>query len=246
VDLVARGPGGHSSMPPRETATLILARALLRLGDHRPETRLAGSVEATFEALAPHMDLTYRALFGNLWLFRPLIVRILSTSPESNALVRTTTAPTMLEGSPKENVLPETARAVVNFRIHPADSVAGILAHVARTVDDPRVEIVLRGGFGTEASPAAPDSGAAWELLSRSIRQTLGTGVVAPGLVVGATDARHYVHLTDAVYRFLPLRLSSENLPRVHGVDERIAVDEYARMIRFYAQLLVNAQDGLP
>ncbi|HUP19867.1 MAG TPA: M20 family peptidase [Gemmatimonadota bacterium] len=246
VDLIARGPGGHSSMPPRETATLILARALLRIGDHRPETRLTGSVEATFETLAPHMDLAYRAMFGNRWLFRPLIVRILAFSPESNALVRTTTAPTMLQGSPKENVLPETARAVVNFRIHPGDSVAGILAHVVETVDDPRVEVVLRGGFGTEASPAAPDSGAAWEALSRSIRQTLGTRVVAPGLVVGATDSRHYVHLTGSVYRFLPLRLTSDNLPRVHGVDERIAVDDYARMIRFYAQLLRNVQDGLP
>lgn len=244
IELTARAAGGHSSMPPRETAPLILARALVALGDHRPPTRLTGPVEATFRALAPHMDLGSRVVFGNLWLFRPLVVRILAASRESNALVRTTTAPTMLTGSPKENVLPEVARAVVNFRIHPADSVPGLLSHVRETIDDPRVDVALRDGFANEASPVAPDSGVAWEILARTIRQTLGTGIVAPGLVVGATDARHYAGLTEAVYRFLPVRLAEGDVERIHGVDERIAVDDYARMVRFYGGLLMNAQES--
>ncbi len=246
VELTARGPGGHSSMPPRDAAPLLLARALVALGDHRPETHLTGPVEATFRSLAPHMDLASRAVFGNLWLFRPLVIRILARSPESNALVRTTTSPTMLSGSAKENVIPEEARAVVNFRIHPADSVAGVLAHVRETIDDPRVTATLRSGFGTAASPASPDSGEAWELLARTIRQTLGTEIVAPGLVVGATDSRHYLELSDRVYRFLPVPLAAGDVERIHGVDERLAVEDYADMVRFYGQLLVNAQDGLP
>lgn len=246
VELVARGEGGHSSMPPRETAVTVLARAILRVAEERPPARLDGLAERTFTALAPHMEFGHRALFANLWLFRPVVRRAMAREHRTDALLRTTTAPTMLEGSPKANVLPSEARAVVNFRIRPGDTTEGIVDHVRRAADDPRVDVRTVPGFASEPSPVSPDSGAAWELLAVTIRQTVGTEVVAPALVVGGTDARHYVDLAEAVYRFVPLRVTGADVDKIHGTDESVGVDDYARMIRFYAQLVRNAQAGLP
>jgi carboxypeptidase PM20D1 len=147
----------------------------------------------------------------------------------------------MLQGSVKQNVLPTEARAVVNFRIHPADSVAGVLAHVESAVGDPRVELRRFGEVAGEPGPVSPASGPAYGSIARTIRQIYPEAIVAPSLSIGTTDARHYTGISDAVYRFVPIVLGPDDLTRFHGVDERIAVEEYFRMVRFYAQLIRNA-----
>ena len=66
--------------------------------------------------------------------------------------------------------------------------------------------------------------------------------------MLGATDSRHYAGLGADVYRFLPFRVRPGDLRRVHGIDERIGVDDYRDTVRFYAQLIRNADPpgGLP
>ncbi|MDX1661975.1 MAG: M20/M25/M40 family metallo-hydrolase, partial [Gemmatimonadota bacterium] len=246
VIVTARAEGGHSSMPPRRTAVTTLARAVVRIAEERPDAELAGIPERTFRALAPHMGPLERAVFANLWLFRPLVEWRLTRSPRTDALLRTTTAPTMLEGSPKTNVLPEEARAVVNFRVHPRETSDDVIAHVRRVVDDLPVEArVMEEGFVSEPSPVSPAEGPAWDALATTIRQTLEPAAIAPSLVVAGTDARHYVDLSDAVYRFAPYRLDDADLDAIHGSDESIGIAEYADMIRFYAGLIRNASETL-
>src|SRR5262249_44938538 len=156
---------------------------------------------------------------ANLWLFRPLVLRILAAQPQTDALLRTTTAPTMLEGGPKENVLPQRARAVVNFRILPGDRIADVLAHVKHTVDDARVA-VNPIGHGDEPSPVSPDDGSEFALLERTIGETLAGVSVTPYLAMGATDARHYASLARNVYRFAPFRArGAADRDRIHGTD---------------------------
>jgi carboxypeptidase PM20D1 len=156
-------------------------------------------------------------------------------------MVRTTTAPTIFQAGTKENVLPSRARAVVNFRILPGDSVAGVVAHVRRVVDDTSVHVRAMEGFSSEPSAVSRTDGEPYRLLERSIRQAAPDAVVAPYLVLGGTDARHYHALSQHVYRFIPIRMTSADLDRVHGTDERIAVADYLAAIRFYRQLLLNA-----
>lgn len=244
VELVARAEGGHSAMPPPETAVGVLARAIDRLLDDRPDAGIDGPVRAFFDRVAPAMGFGHRLVFANLWLFSPLVERALSKDPGTNALVRTTTAPTMLEGSEKDNVLPTEARAVVNFRIHPRDTVADVLDHVRETVDDVRIEVRPFGTFRSPPSGVSPVRGPAWDVLERTIRRTFPPAVVAPSLVVGGTDARHYEGIAGAIYRFLPVPLAEGDLERIHGIDERIAIDDLARMVRFYADLLRHAGDA--
>jgi carboxypeptidase PM20D1 len=241
--LTAESPGGHSSMPPRNSAVGILAHAVARLEDEQMPTRLTEPVREMFSHVGPHMPFPRKLVLANLWLSRPFLERSLSGAASTNAIVRTTTAATMFTGSTKQNVLPARAAAVVNFRILPGDSRAAVMEHVTRVVDDPRVSIGTLS-FSSEPSPVSPVEDGAYNLIDGTIRQALGGALeVAPYLSVGATDARYYTRLTPRVYRFLPERLAAGDLARVHGTNERIAVDNYAEMIRFYYQLIRNVND---
>ncbi|MCY1046853.1 M20 family peptidase [Corallococcus sp. bb12-1] len=237
VELRVSSSGGHASMPPPQTAANILARALVRLEEHPFKPGLRGGTRALFEHVGPEMGFGMRLLFANTWLFAPLIERQMAGAPSTNASIRTTLAATMLEGSPKPNVLPAQARAVLNVRPLPGDSLEAVRAHVRDVVDDARVELLVEGD---EASPVSSLDTEGWRQLQRSIRQVFPDVLVAPFLTVAATDARHFHPLSDSVYRFMPVRMTREDLGRMHGRDERLSVAAHAAAIRFYAQYLRN------
>lgn len=240
VELVARAAGGHSSLPPRESAIGILGAAVARLEENQMPARLEGPTRQLFERVGPHFPFARRAAFANLWATRPLVVGTLEASPTTNAMVRTTTAATIFQAGTKENVLASRARAVVNFRILPGDSVAGVLAHVRRAVDDPRVEARIAPGFTAEPSAVSSTASESFRALERTIRSVAPDATVAPYLVVVVTDARYYQELSRNVFRFLPVRLASGDLGRMHGANERLAVRDYEQAIRIYRQLIVN------
>lgn len=174
-------------------------------------------------------------------LVKPPPARIRPTAtPEANARVRTTAAITQVEGGVKDNVLPAEARAVINFRILPGDSIAGVEEHVHRTLADPRVSISVFGPTAAEPSPESSTASPAFRLLARTVREVLPGVLVAPNLLSGGTDSRHYGALGSPPYRFAPMRLTATDLGRIHGTDERLAVANFAEMVRFYAQLLRN------
>jgi carboxypeptidase PM20D1 len=240
LELVARGEGGHSSSPPRQTAVDVLVRALGRLREAPLPAGVDGPVEELFTTLAPEMDFDKRLVLANLWLFEPLVVRDLSVQPGTDALMRTTIAPTMLSGSVKDNVLPSQARAVVNFRLHPRDDAEAVIEHVRRAIADPRVEVSTYGDFASEPSPVSPTDGPAFALIRDTLRRVAPGALVAPSLVLGGTDARHYTGLTPNVYRFVPFTVGPGDLERVHGTDERLAIEDYQRMVRFYRGLMTG------
>ncbi|MFU8802852.1 MAG: M20 family peptidase [Bradymonadaceae bacterium] len=236
--LTARTAGGHSSMPPRNLAVTKLSRALVRLDEHPMPASLDGPAAMMFDAVAPEMDFGYRLLFSNRWLFGQLILGQMESGPSTNALVRTTMAPTMLEGSERENVLPQAASVVINFRLHPRDSMDDALAHVRRVIDDAEIEVEAVGEFQSEASPVARLDTRAFRLMETAVREVYPSVVVSPGMVLAATDSRHFTNLTSDVYRFMPVTLTSEELERIHGTDERVGVEEYLDAVRFYKRVL--------
>ncbi|HEY6929907.1 MAG TPA: M20 family peptidase [Thermoanaerobaculia bacterium] len=239
VELSAQGAGGHSSMPPPHTSVGVVARAVSRLEQHRFPGRLEGVISNFFDYVGPEMPFGMRFFFANRWLFGPVIERKLEASPETDAAIRTTTAATMFEGSPKDNVLPARARAVVNFRILPGDDSRSVLEHVRRVVADPAVTVKSLEEVNEPSSVSSTDS-PGWIALQRTIHQVFPDAVVAPYLVLGATDARYYSSLSSSVYRFLPVRLTSSDLARLHGTDERISAAAYSEAVQFYGQLLRN------
>jgi len=240
LQLTAPGEGGHVSMPPLETSVGRLAKAIARLEAHQMPASLRPPASTMLDDLAPDTSFWTRLLFANRWLFGPLLMARLEASPETNALIRTTTAPTLFAGGIKENVLPGDARATINFRLLPGDSIDDVIAHVRTVIDDPLVRIEPIGVRG-EAPPLADVQGRGFALLSRTIAQIFPEAVVAPGLVLAGTDTVNYAPLVQSSYRFLPVSLAADDLARIHGVDERISVANYERLIRFYVEFLRNA-----
>lgn len=238
VEVAVRSQGGHSSMPPMQTAAGILATALSRLEQNQMPARLSGAPRLMFDHLAPEMSWVLRLVMTNLWLLDPVLRWQLSQQPSTNAMIRTTTAITMLEGGPKENVLPQRARAIVNFRILPGDTVASVLAHVRSVVADQRVEVQLAAGPGNEPTATSSADVAAFVNLGQSIRQQFPDAVVAPSLMIGASDVRHYATVADNTYRFMPALLLPDDLSRFHGTNERIAITDYGRVVAFYEQFI--------
>jgi carboxypeptidase PM20D1 len=232
VEIIASTEGGHSSMPPANTAVGILSAAIMKLEKNQMPARIEGPALQTFQALLPEMPFGYRLLFSNLWLFNHHIVTTLGKLPEGNAMIRTTTAPTMLQASPKENVLAREARATINFRLLPGDSIDEALKHIRNVVNDPGISV--KKIHGIEASPVSSTTSSAYKTIVNTVNSVFPTTVTAPLLVLGGTDARHYTSLSSNVYRFLPVGITSKDMSMVHGTNERIKVDAYGKAIQFY------------
>jgi carboxypeptidase PM20D1 len=239
LELEVRGEGGHSSMPARQTAAGVLARAVARLDERPFPASLRGATRDMFDYLGPEMPFPQRLAFANTWLFAPLIQRQLAATTSTDAAIRTTIAPTMLEGSPKDNVLPSRAWGVVNFRILPGETALEVTERVRGRIGDPRVSVAVHG-TASEPSPVSPAGGPVFEALHRTIREIFPDAFVAPYLVLGATDARHFTRVSDHVYRFLPVRATGDDLARFHGSDERVSVRDHAVSIGFYRRLVRN------
>jgi carboxypeptidase PM20D1 len=241
LELTAHAQGGHSSMPPPETAIGILGEAITELEEDQMPRRISGATAAMLDYIGPEMAFSRRVALGNRWLLSGVIERQFGATPSGNAMLRTTTAPTILAAGVKDNVLPSTARAVVNFRILPGDSIAGVVAHATTAIDDPRVAIRVIPESAVEPSPVSPDSSESFLTMERTLRQVAPGVIVTPWLVVGGTDARHFDQLTANVYRSGALTLTSADLGRIHGTNERVAISDYARNIAFYIQLIRNS-----
>jgi carboxypeptidase PM20D1 len=242
VELSVEMPGGHSSMPPPETAVSVLARAVDRVATSPMPARLEGVPRAQLEAIAPFMPFGKRLAIANLWLLAPVVRRMMAKQPVTNAVVRTTTAPTVFEAGVKENVLPARGRALVNFRVLPGDTVAGVLAHVRTAIADDRVKVRAAGKLDAEPRPISSAATPAYARLEATVRRLYPDAAVVPGLVLGVTDGRHYAPIADAVYSFAPIVLrGAAARESIHGTNERVRAEDLATGVTFFREMI---EDG--
>lgn len=239
VELSADSPGGHSSTPAANTAVGIVSRAIARIEGNPMPARIDGAAAAMFDALAPEMPLARRVLLANRWLTEPLLRSQLTQSPATNAMIRTTAAATMFQGSVQANVLPVKATAVVNFRLLPGDTPESVIAHVAKVVADPRVQVRVLGEM-TPASGISSVDSEGFQVLAHTVREVFPDVLVAPALLVATTDTKYYGQLSEHVYRFRPIRVTQDDIKRFHGADERISVANLEEALRFYVRLIQN------
>jgi len=239
LEIIAKGKGGHSSIPPRQTSIGVLARAITALEENPLPGKLEGLSLQSFDTLSRYMNFPKRAVFSNLWIFGGLAEASLSSSDLMNAMLHTTTAPTMLSGSNKENSLAPEAIATYNFRLHPRDTVDGLKKYVERVINDPNVSIrIMRA---REASPVSSWEVAAYHNISQSIREIYGDIIITPGLMIAGSDTTHYGKVADNSYRFNPFLITKQDLSSFHGTNENISLDSFAQGIRIYIQLMKNS-----
>jgi len=245
LELTCEANGGHSSIPQGLTAIAQLSNAIYKLEQNPMPAKVDKLVKSSLVGMIPGLSYPFRFVFANIWFFQLMLKRILTGRPETDATLRTTTATTIFESGVKENLIPTIAKAVVNFRIHPNDTVEDVISHVERTINDPSIVLRKLNGYINPSSISDPNC-EHYQILADSIRQTFPGVSVSPSLMIGATDARHYSELTPNIYRFFPLRANQDDLDRVHGTNERISIDNYKEIIQFYARFILNASAEHP
>ncbi len=229
--------GGHASAPPVRTPITTLAKACQNILRRPFPMRITKPTQELFNTLGRHSSFLYRLIFANLWLFSPVLDLICRASGgELNALVRTTTAFTQMQGSNARNVLPTRAELISNMRLSPADTVASAVKHLHKAVNDKNVSIHILESC--EPSPVSETGCAAWEKVASSVEQTWPGCIVSPYLMVQCSDSRHYRDLSRNVYRFSGMDLTGQERKSIHGNNEKIRLETICRCVEFYIRLL--------
>jgi carboxypeptidase PM20D1 len=201
--------------------------------------KFKGPAADMVKAIAPDAGLLVKMAAANEWLFGPLLVSQVSATPAGAAGLHTTIAPTMLKGSPKENVLPQDATAWINYRIAPGQTADDVMAHARNATKGLDVELAWEGK-ANNPSPVSSTSSEGWKVLA-ALASDGGKLPVAPGLVMAGTDSRYMVGAAEDVYRFQPLIASVEDLKMIHGTNEHLTLENLDRMVVFYQRLIATA-----
>ena len=229
--------GGHASAPKPHTPVGVLAAACKKVEDHPFPMHMTKPAAEMFDTLGRYSTPLYRMIFANLWCFGWVLDLLGKKSGgEINALIRTTSAFTQMEGSSARNVIPPEAKMVANMRLNPADSIASALDYLKKTVKDPRVEITAVDSF--EPSRVSRTDCEAWENLSATVAETWPGTIVTPYLMVACSDSRHWGRISDKVYRFCPMEMSNEERATIHGNNERIRLKSIHDVVEFYIRLM--------
>lgn len=237
VSLKLKGHGGHASAPPAKTLVSRLAAALLRIDKHPFKSHFTPAVTEMFTTLGKYSSFTYRLIFANLWCFAPVLKLLFKKQGgEMNALIRTTIAPTKMEGSKAFNVMPPAASIGLNLRLLGTDTVESAIAHLKTVSGEAELEIEVMEK--RNASPYSRTDTEAWQNVSDTIGEVWKDVIVSPYLMLAASDSRHFCEISENVLRFSAMTLSKEERGLIHGNDERITVKAILETVSFYKSLI--------
>jgi carboxypeptidase PM20D1 len=237
LKLVAHGTGGHSSRPSTDLAIERLSKAIVAVVDHPFTSGLDDIQRRKLSVIAPYTPFATRFVLANLWLTAPVVTHQMNGVPDLAARLHTTISPTIIAGGVKDNVLPPEAHAIINFRLHPRDTIAAVVAHVERAIDDPKVDVIQMIETHNEASRVSDTDGPGYKLIQREIEDEFDVPI-APDTTTGGTDSRHYLPIADAVFRLDPFHFGPDVSSRVHGTNERLAVSDIVEGTQFLMRLM--------
>jgi carboxypeptidase PM20D1 len=233
--LTAQKAGGHSSIPATRTAIDILSTAIAKINQHPMPTKLTTPIKAYLESISAYNEnFMQKMALSNLWLFETNVVNKLTEDPQSNALVRTTLVPTVFNSGVRDNVIPTFATAYVNSRILPGQSSKEVYDYVEKLINDTSIKITYYKNYMTEPSPTTDVNSKYYKRVEKVIRSVVKDVVVAPMLMVGATDSRNYREISDGVVNFTPIT----DAKGYHGIDERMLITDFQKCVNFYTLLI--------
>ena len=237
VEYSCKSNGGHASAPKPHTPVGILSSACVKMENNPFKSHITKPVREMFDTLGRHSSFVYRMIFANLWLFKGVLdILCKKSGGELNALMRTTVAFTQMSGSKASNVIPPEAKMVSNIRLNPADTIDSAMEYIKKTIADNNVELsVLHGMNPSRISETDCES---YERVAKAVASTWKGTIVSPYLMVQCSDSRHYGRISDMVYPFSAMDLTSEERATILGNNERIRVDCANRAVEFYIRLI--------
>lgn len=237
VEYKAVSQGGHASAPKPNSPIPSLAEACCKIEENPFKMHITKPVKEMFDTLGRHSNFLYRMIFANLWLFSPVLGLLGKIQGgEMNALLRTTVAFTKAQGSDAFNVIPTEAKLVSNLRLNPKDTMDSAIEFLKKTVDDKKIEITAISGMNP--SRISQTNCEAWDKVATAVASTWKGALVSPYLMVQCSDSRHYGRISDKVYRFSAMALTSEERATIHGNNERITVETIHKSVEFYIRLM--------
>jgi len=247
VELRVDGPGGHSSMPPikEQNKISVIADAVNNLENNQFPAHFSASSAGVYQQLVllrPYFSLPMKVISSNLWLFAPLMKKVLlGLSGGAAAMLRTTTATTVIKGGTKTNVLANCVKAYVNHRIHPNESIESVIERDKKTINDSRVTVTA---FDMEIppSPVSSITNRQFGWIEKCVSEVFHNPTTC-SIMIGNTDTRWYWDLSDSIYRFSPVELNIKDLGMFHGIDERLSVDGMSRIVQYYLELIKCADE---
>ena len=231
------GNGGHSSSPRKNGPAIRLAKALVRLEKHPMKPKINRTVNETLRVMGKNAIFPLKLVFGNMWLFRGLVTKLLPVlGSDTRALVSTTFAFTILNGGNQGNVIPNHVEANVNARIAPFNTIEEVEAHIRKVIKDDQIKITR--GYQYINKKECDYMHPGYDLIKEVTIETYPDTVVAPFIMIGGTDAKHYSQISDCVIRFSPMKVSNEDRKCIHGLNEKIKVETLDKCLEFYHRLL--------
>ena len=233
--LTAQKAGGHSSIPANHTAIDILSKAIAKINEHPMPVQLTPPIKAYIESISAYNTSFFSKMAqSNLWLFTSIVTNTMTTQPNSNALVRTTLVPTVFNSGVRDNVIPTFATAYVNSRILPGQTSKDVFDYVQKLIDDTSIKITYYNNYKTEPSSTTQVNSKYYNRVAQVIKSVVKDVVVAPMLMVGATDSRNYRDISEGVVNFTPLT----NAKGYHGIDERLLITDFQKCFNYYTLLI--------
>ena len=238
LKFTARSKGGHASAPGRDTPLVRLGRfmaAANRSGMF--DARISPEVEEMFRRVAPFTRGPQKKLYSSPEKFRPLLCQMMPRiSPTAGAMLKTTLAFTMAQGSQGRNVLPQEAWVVGNMRFSKHQGRKNSIRAVRKLAQKYGVETeILEMGID---SPVTDCRGEPFRMVEKAVSKVFPDVVCLPYVMTGASDSRFFSRVSDNCLRFAPFRISEEQLDSIHGVDENLDVETLAPAVDFYREFL--------
>ncbi len=238
LKITARGKGGHSSTPPRNTPAARLFAFANEIERKRPfQKALLPEVEEMFRAMAPSFGFGLRLILGNIWLFKPLLMALMpKVSPFGEAVMATTCCFTMMQGSSAANVIPKEPYLVANLRTSVHQNCRESLAVMQKYADkyDLDIEVLMQ----RDASPVSNIHSAEYAMVTGLLARQFPDVGIAPYVIMGGTDCRHFHALTENALRFCPVRMTTAQSASCHAVDENATVSAIAEGVVFFKTFL--------
>jgi len=242
VAVIARGPSGHASMPTKDNAVIHLAAAVSKIGGYSAPVYFTTIVRRYFEQLAVLED----DEIGK-WM-RSLDTpdrgehaqKVISdASPLWNSMMRDSIAPTMLTAGVRNNVIPAEARANLNIRLLPGNTIDKLLGELTKLVNDPQVRFEVQPDAGLAAPPSSLESDF-YATITKVAAQEFSGVPVLPFQSTGATDSAQLRLHNVQSYGLLPFPITEEDLKRMHGEDERIPLASFAKGVDVLAKIVAE------
>lgn len=237
IEYSVKGGGGHASSPAVHTPVGRLSAACIKVENSPFKFGISKPAMALFDTLGRHSTFVYRLIFSNLWFFGPVLNIITKkTGGELNALVRTTTAFTQMEGSKGMNVIPPYAKMVSNHRIKEGETPESVAERIRKIVDDEKINVSIISGM--PPSVISDTDCEAWERVKLTVGETWQDAIISPYLMLACSDSRHWGRISDKVYRFSAMALSKEERSTIHGNNEKIPFATVTKTVEFYIRLI--------